>query len=242
MDCYGNDSMRGMTGRILSYDNVYHQYEVIVNIIKHSSMEEVRCHLSPSVMKPDMILTNEKNWSSYHLGRKSKTSKQNVALLNPPHHILSMLPPNFDLQSVLIFRYDVFEVLRRKFPRPEQAVNGDATKVLMRELDRQEVYAKLGVDTEDIIEQHVMSLINEGGSCDFRMPFIDSDKSLHKSGEGLNEFDLILNKTKSYPDEDNALHEKFLKQKKLTFNCGSFQSLIPGQDIDDNVCDLCIDW
>jgi hypothetical protein len=74
------------------------------------------------------------------------------------------------------------------------------------------------------------------------MPFIDPDKSLHKSGEGLYEFDVILKKTMTYQDLDNAIYNKFSKQEKLTFNRGSFQSLIPGQDIDDNVCDLCIDW
>ena len=240
--CFGNNSMRGMSGRILSYDHMCHQYEVIVNVIKHSSMEEVRCHLSPCVMKPVMILTNEKNWSTYHLSRKSKTSKRNIALLNLPEQILSMMPPNIDSQSVLIFRYDVFELLRRKFTRPDQAVNGAAVKVLMNELDRQEAYAKHGIDSDNLLEKHIMSLINECGSCDFSMPFIDPDKSLHKSGEGLYEFDVILKKTMTYQDLDNAIYNKFSKQEKLTFNRGSFQSLIPGQDIDDNVCDLCIDW
>ncbi len=101
-----------------------------------------------------------------------------------------------------MFWYDVFEVLRRN-PQPEQAVNGEATKVLMRELDCQETYANLRVDTGNLLEQHVMSLINGGGSCVFRMPLIDSDKSLHKLGEGLNEFDLIINQSNSYPDLDN---------------------------------------
>ncbi len=127
-------------------------------------------------------------------------------------------------------------MLRRKFPQPEQAVNGEATKVLMKELDCQETYAKLGVDTGNLLEQHVMSLINGGGSCVFRMPFIDSDKSLHKSGEWLNEFDLIINQSNSYPDA------KFSNHMKLHFNSGSFKLLIPGKDIDDNVCDLCINW
>ena len=103
MDYDSYDSMRGMTGRILSYDTICHQYNVVVNMIQHSSMKEIICHLSPSVMEPDMILPTEMNWSNYHLSRKSKISKGNVVLLNPPQHILSTLSPNFDLQSVLMF-------------------------------------------------------------------------------------------------------------------------------------------
>ena len=50
MDYDGNDSMRGMTGRILSYDTICHQYNVVVNMIQHFSMKETICHLSPSVI------------------------------------------------------------------------------------------------------------------------------------------------------------------------------------------------
>ncbi len=62
MDYDGNDSMRGMTGRILSYDTICHQYNVVVvNMIQHSSIKEIICRLSPSVMEPDMILPTEMN-------------------------------------------------------------------------------------------------------------------------------------------------------------------------------------
>ena len=189
-------------------------------------------------MMPDMILPTEQNWSSYHLSRNSKTRTHNVVLLKPPPHI----PSTFSPHVVLMFRYDLFEALRRKFLHPEKADNSEATKELMRELDRQETSAKTVDDSENRLQQQVMSLINGGGSCVFSMPFISSDKTLYKSGDGLNEFDLFINQTKSYQDLDNALHEKYSNQMILNFNGGSFQSLIPGQDIDDNVCDLCIDW
>ena len=35
MEYQGNDSMRGMTGRILSYDNVCNHYNVVVNMVKN---------------------------------------------------------------------------------------------------------------------------------------------------------------------------------------------------------------
>ena len=238
MEYHGNDSMRGMTGRILSYDNICNHYNVVVNMVKNLSTEEVRCNLSPSVMMPVMILPTEQNWSSYHLSRNSKTRTHNVVMLKHPPHI----PSTYSSHVVLMFRYDLFEALRRKFLHPEKADNGEATKELMRELDDQETSAKTFDDPENRLQQQVMSLLNGGGSCVFSMPFISSDKTLHKSGDGLNEFDLSIKQTKSFQDFDNAIHEKYSSQMILNFNGGSFQSLIPGQDIDDNVCDLCIDW
>jgi len=236
---HGNHSIRGMTGRILSYDNVCNHYHVVMNVVKNLSTEEVRCNLSPSVMMPVMILPTEKNWSSYHLSRNSKTRTQNVVPLKPPPHVI---PSTFSPHVVLMFQYDIFEALRRKFLHPEKAVNGEATKELMRVLGHQETGAQTVDDTENCLKQQVMSLIDGGGSCVFSMPFISSDKTLYKSGDGLNEFDLFINQTKSYQDLDKALHEKYSNQMILNFNGGSFQSLIPGRDIDDNVCDLCIDW
>lgn len=237
-DAVNVDSMRGMTGRILSYDNVCNHFNVVVTMVKNLSTEEVRCNLSPSVMMPVTILPTEQNWSSYHLSRNSKTRTHNVVMLKPPPHIPSTYSSNVDL----MFRYDLFEALRRKFLHPEKADNGEATKELTRELDRQEASAKTFDKTENRLQQQVMSLLDGGGSCVFCMPFISSDKTLHKSGDGLNEFDLSSKQTKSYQDSDNAIHEKYSSQMILNFNGGSFQSLIPGQDIDDNVCDLCIDW
>jgi len=239
MECHINESMRGISGRILSYDKVSNHYNVVVNMVKNLSTEEVRLNLSPSVMMPDMILPPEQNWSTYHLSRISKTRTYNVVLLKPPpQHV----PSTFSPHVVLVFRYVLFEALRRKFLHPEKADIGDATKELMRELDRQETSDKSVDDAENRLQQQVMSLLDGGGSCVFCMPFISSDKTLHKSGDGLNEFDLSSKQTKSYQDSDNAIHEKYSSQMILNFNGGSFQSLIPGQDIDDNVCDLCIDW
>ncbi len=67
-------------------------------------------------------------------------------------------------------------------------------------------------------------------------------KTLHKAGDGLNEFDLIIKHSGSVTDLDDAIHEKFSHNMKLQFNDCSFELLIPGKDIEDNVCDLCIIW
>ncbi len=41
------------------------------------------------------------------------------------------------------------------------------------------------------------------------MPFNALGKTLHKAGDGLNEFDLIIKHSGSVTDLDNAIHEKF---------------------------------
>jgi hypothetical protein len=83
MDYDGPDSVRGLMGMILLYDNICHQYNVVINIIKNS-MTEHQCALSPSVMEPVNLLPNKMNWSSYHLSRGSKKSRADVVKLNLP--------------------------------------------------------------------------------------------------------------------------------------------------------------
>ncbi len=87
-----------------------------------------------------------------------------------------------------------------------------------------------------------MTVINAGGSCLIDMPFNALGKTLHKAGDGLNEFDLIIKHSGSVTDLDDAIHEKFSHDINLQFNDCSFESLIPGKDIEDNVCDLWINW
>jgi hypothetical protein len=82
MDYDGPDSVRRLTGTILSYDNKCNQYNVVINIIQNSAMTEHQCALSPSVMEPVNLLPNEMNWSSYHLGRGLKKSRADVVKLN----------------------------------------------------------------------------------------------------------------------------------------------------------------
>jgi hypothetical protein len=82
MNYDGPDSVRGLTGMIISYNNICNQYNVVINIIQNSAMAEHRCALSPSVMEPVNLLPNKLNWSSYHLSRGSKKSRADVVKLN----------------------------------------------------------------------------------------------------------------------------------------------------------------
>ena len=82
--------------------------------------------------------------STYHLSRGSKNNESKVIQLNTPHETIEnesmLLTTNLstDLKSILKFRYATFELMRRRFPRPEQTTNGISDKSLMKELDREE--------------------------------------------------------------------------------------------------------
>ncbi len=70
------------------------------------------------------------------------------------------------------------------------------------------------------------------------MPFIVSDGSLHTAGAGLNEFDLINNHKYTLSEIDSVIAKEFSREHMLHFADFLFESLRPGQEIKDSVCDL----
>jgi hypothetical protein len=170
-------------------------------------------------MEPVNLLPNKMNWSSYHLSKGSKKSRAGVGKLNLPCQTvepksLPTLPHVTDMQSMLKFRYELFEVLRRKFPQPEQSANCVSDKELMREIDCKESDERMELDNKYLHEKDIMTLNNGGGSYVFDMPFNASGKTLHKAGVGSNEFDFIIKHSGSVTDLDDAMHEQFSHDMK----------------------------
>jgi hypothetical protein len=134
-----HDKLNELTGIISSYDCVRHQYNVTVKRSHDDTLPEYKCTLSPGFLEPVHLLGKEFNWSTYHLSRSSKNPASKVVQLKLPYDTreqeftLSMT----DMQPILQFRYALFEMLRRRFPRPEQASNGVSVKLLMTEVDRE---------------------------------------------------------------------------------------------------------
>jgi len=155
-DYEGHDNLNGLTGVISSYDYVRRQYNVIIKGNQDLTQPEYRCDLLPGVLEPTNLLRKELNWSTFHLSRGSKNNKSKVIQLITPHETLeneSMLLTNnlyTDLQSVLKFRYDSFELMRRRFSHPEQTSNGVSDKSLMKELDREEHADGVALDVLNI--------------------------------------------------------------------------------------------
>jgi hypothetical protein len=76
----------------------------------------------------------------------------------------------------------------------------------------------------------------------FEMPFVVLDKSLHTAGAGLNKFDLIKEQRCTNLEIDDTIIKEFSREQIIICNDYSFESLNPGEEIDDNVCDICLKW
>ena len=76
----------------------------------------------------------------------------------------------------------------------------------------------------------------------FTMPFIVSDKSLHTSGVGSKELNLLDGNEKASPSMDATIHKDFSQEEPIVITRQSLESLLPGNKIDESVCDLCLKW
>ncbi len=76
----------------------------------------------------------------------------------------------------------------------------------------------------------------------FTMPFIVSDKSLHTSGKGSKELDLLDGGEAALPSMDATIHNVFSHEEPIVITSQLFESLLPGKEIDESVCDLCLKW
>ena len=57
-----------------------------------------------------------------------------------------------------------------------------------------------------------------------------------------NEFDLIKEQRCTLLEIDETIIKEFSREPIIICNEDSFESLNPGEEIDDNVCDLCLKW
>jgi hypothetical protein len=76
----------------------------------------------------------------------------------------------------------------------------------------------------------------------FIMPFVVSDKSIHTSGVGSKEFNLLDGNEIALPSMDAILHKYFSQEEPIVITRQSCESLLPGKEIDESVCDLCLKW
>ena len=63
----------------------------------------------------------------------------------------------------------------------------------------------------------------------FTMPFDVSDKSLHTSGKGSKEFDLLDGGEAALPSMDAMIHKVFSHEEPIVKTSQSFESLLPGK-------------
>ncbi len=68
------------------------------------------------------------------------------------------------------------------------------------------------------------------------MPFLVLDKSLHTSGIGSREFDLLDGNKSALPSMDGIIHKVFSHEEPVVITSQSFESLLPGNEIDESIC------
>ncbi len=76
----------------------------------------------------------------------------------------------------------------------------------------------------------------------FTMPFIVLDKLFHTSGFGSKEFNLLDGNEKALLSVDATIHKGFSQEEPIVITRQSLESLLPGNKIDESVCDLCLKW
>jgi hypothetical protein len=76
----------------------------------------------------------------------------------------------------------------------------------------------------------------------FTMPFVVSYKSIHTSGFGSKEFNLLDGNEIASLSMDAIIHQDFSQEEPIVITRQSFESLLPGKEIDESVCDLCLKW
>ncbi len=90
----------------------------------------------------------------------------------------------------------------------------------------------------------MMKTQSETSLCEdyFTMPFVVFDKSLHTSGIGSREFDLLDGNKTALPSIDGIIHKVFSHEEPVVIMSQSFESLLLGNEIDESVCNLCLKW
>ncbi len=76
----------------------------------------------------------------------------------------------------------------------------------------------------------------------FTMPFVASDKSIHTSGVESKEFNLLDGNEIALLSMDTIIHKDFPQEEPIVITRQSLESLLPGKEIDESVCDLCLEW
>ena len=76
----------------------------------------------------------------------------------------------------------------------------------------------------------------------FTMPFVVSDKSLHTSGNRSKEFDLLDGDEAALPSMDATIHNVSFHEEPIVITSQLLESLLPGKEIDESVCNLCLKW
>jgi hypothetical protein len=153
--------MNGCHGKIVCYDCLRQQYNVLITSNNAKQSEGNITALSPGVMGSTYVFRERQNSSCYQLSRRdSKISTTKVIQLELPKP--SCAEPISTLQDNEVkccFFYDIFELARQVHIHPEQVANGSLKALLLKELEKAENEhvaepAKISIARQDFVRSY----------------------------------------------------------------------------------------
>ena len=239
-DLLGETKLNGLSGKILSYNQRTQLYNVL---ILSSLGNFLPRELSPEVMEPCYLINKVKK-GSFFLSKDKSMLETIITEVTIPN------PGGGQQFFVVKFHLKVFELMMKKFVRPDNTSNGVSVYALKEELTKIDKELQIDKTQSQVVQSEFDTVYNKlmltlpSGSFQqlFKIPFFVADKSLHSAGNDLREFDLLKNSEVTCFDVDDLLYKAFSVEGLLSFSCDSYKSLKPGIELDDNIVDLCLKW
>ena len=229
LDCEMYPHLNGYRGRISSFNHQNGQYIVTLNSSQFSlpsTPSSLVMQLYPQYMEP---LAKMKKFG-ITIGGTLQTDE----IVSLPNTLCASDTTRPHLK--IKFYSKLFELMRKRYIRPESTPNFRSINALLAELTKMDDESSIKDEQNRDIRLEYTALQYNLNS--FKMPFRVFDRSLFQSGRDLNFFELDMN----VETMDDLLETVFAEEGTIDFNKTSFDTLIPGHLLDSKIIDLCLKW
>jgi hypothetical protein len=226
LDCAVYPELNGYTGQIQSFIHQNGQYTVSVKST-HATSTSFIMQIHPQHMEP---LHRVKDF-----GLNKLSIQESEEVVSLPNLLCGsdMSTPHIKI----MFNLKVFELMRKRFLRPENTPSNQSRNALLIELTKMDEQARLKdqQNTSELFEY----TSGHYNFTSFKVPFQIIDKTLFNSGCNLAYFSIDTSSSKNW---DDALHSVYAKEGTIELNKTTFDTLSPGQSIDFRIIDFCVKW
>jgi len=229
LDCEMYPHLNGYRGRISSFNHQNGQYIVTLNSSQFSSPStpsSLVMQLYPQYMEP---LAKMKKFG-ITIGGTLQTDE----IVSLPNTLCASDTTRPHLK--IKFYSKLFELMRKRYIRPESTPNFQSINALLAELTKMDDESSIKDEQNRDIRLEYTTLQYNLNSL--KMPFRVFDWSLFQSGRDLNFFELDMN----VETMDDLLETVFAEEGTIDFNKTSFDTLIPGHLLDSKIINLCLKW
>ena len=231
LDCQVNPHFNGCRGQITSFNHQNGQYSVTlqtsIQVSCASTSSSIVMQLYPHYMEP---ITKFKKFGI----KKIKSMQCEEIIVSLPNHFYVSDSSSPTLQ--IKFYPRLFELMRKRYIRPETAQNSISIEALRTELTKMDEESCGKVD--ECRHMRMEYTAHQYNISSFIFPFRVNDRSLFQSGRNLSYFSLDTN-TETM---DDLLDTVFRQEGSIKLQSSSFDSLIPGHLLDSKIIDLCLKW